>query len=154
MKADVLRFYLVAFMAGVNFTLAQETNRPGNLMWLQMEIDSSSFMQVAHIPVEILVLNGSYAISPSHLNLHLTASNAWQLHMNFESDSNNKYPFQLSVRANKGIWNTLWNYPSKISQGYPYAGNMSFNINYELLGTIPPDGRYRGIVTYTLHRHN
>jgi hypothetical protein len=130
--------------------LAQQYESRGNLLWLQMEINSDSFISVAHVPVEIIIIDGRYTISPSHLNLRLDSNSYWKLYANFEPNINNKYPFALSLRADKGIWNILWDYPISFRQGY--EGHMSFGIQYRLIDPLPPDGHFTGTITYTLHR--
>jgi hypothetical protein len=116
---------------------------------LKLRLDASPSGVQAQVPVTIEVYQGVYAITPAASTLHVLANSGWQLSASYEP-FDTQYRVALLWRV-MGEWRALQPYPTRVMTGQASGGWQRLEVHYGL-ADLPPDGRYQGVVTYTLSR--
>lgn len=115
---------------------------------LKLRLDRSVTTQ-AEIAVDITVHEGVYSISPAATELHILANSGWQLNASYMQAASQP-AMQLLWRVSDK-WRPFQPYPTRLLSGTATRGWQAVTVAYGL-GSLPPDGHYQGVVTYTLSR--
>jgi hypothetical protein len=146
MRYSVLALTLGALLgagAGLAQSAASHTVAVSIPVVLRLSLDGA-VGQTQVVPLQIEVAAGSYRITPSASRLLLFANSNWQLSASFTGDP--ALTWQLGVRSGR-----LRSYPQVLLVGSATGGWRPLTVIYGL-AQLPADGRYQGLVVYTLTR--
>jgi hypothetical protein len=115
---------------------------------LKLRLNTSVTTQ-AEVAVAIEVRDGVYTINPAATEIHILANSGWQLSASYTHAALHS-TVQLLGRV-AGEWRAFQPYPTRLLSGTATRGWQAVTVAYGL-GSLPPDGHYQGIVTYTLSR--
>lgn len=102
----------------------------------------------AEVPLRVEVQDGRYVIDPARTRLEILANSGWQLSASFRPAAGQPVPLQLGIA---GAWHDARPYPSVLLEGAATRGVRTVDVDYGLR-SLPADGTYHGVVTYTLAR--
>jgi hypothetical protein len=112
---------------------------------LRLSLEGGAIGQTQTVPLQIEVMGGSYRLTPSSTTLMVFANTTWQLSASYTGDAL-ALTWQLGGRSAR-----LRSDPQVLTGGGPTGGWRSVTVDYGL-SQMPPDGRYQGLVIYTLTR--
>ncbi|MBS3965668.1 MAG: hypothetical protein KGZ60_00185 [Truepera sp.] len=101
--------------------------------------------QTKAVPLQVEVANHSYRITPRDTVLKVFANSDWRLLVSYQGDPL-ALTWQLGDRSGR-----LRSYPQVLTGGEATRGWRPLTVSYAL-AQLPADGRYQGLVIYTLTR--
>lgn len=101
--------------------------------------------QTQAVPLEVEVAADRYRLTPSSTTLMLFANSSWQLSASYQGD-----PLAITWTLG-GHSGRLRHYPQVLATGAATGGWRPLTITYGL-AQLPAEGRYQGLVIYTLTR--
>ena len=111
---------------------------------LRLSVDGSAYSQTQSVALQVEVAGGGYRVTPGNTSLTIFANTAWQLFASFKGDD-----LALTWRLD-GRSARLRSFP-QVLMGGGAGGWRTLSVHYGL-AQLPADGRYQGLVTYTLTR--
>jgi hypothetical protein len=118
---------------------------------LQITLPDAPYIPSGEVSIEIFVIDGHYVISPSHTRIAILANSNWQLAASFAPLRETDAPVKLTYQTGE-TWHRLYLYPQVIAEGVKQTGWQYLSVHYGLDTPLPPDGRFQGLVTYSLAR--
>jgi hypothetical protein len=100
------------------------------------------------IPVTATIRDGVYELTPRGSTLYVRSNTDWQLSASFEpQDADTSLRFVAKLQT---TWQRLKPYLTSFTAGQRTKSWQPLEIDYGLEAPLPPDGTYRGTLTYTL----
>lgn len=114
---------------------------------LQLRLGDAAGQQLA-VPLAIEVEGGAYAITPASSELWVWANTGWQLSASYSPLGPGNVALLARVAGRQQL---LLSYPTLLASGGATGGWRPLEIGYAL-ASLPPEGSYAGVITYTLSR--
>ena len=146
-----MRLFLAIISLCLYFASAQsKTNVDIRLpVVLKLSLDGQVLKHEGQVPLNILVKDGVYEISPEQTHLKVLSNTTWQLTIQILQVTPETPRFNLKYRLDEHKqWKQIHAYAQEIRQGRGRI-NAEMTIHYGF-SQLPPDGRYQAVVSYTL----
>lgn len=118
---------------------------------LRLRIDDGQPVADAWVPLAVDVANGVARIAPDHTRLLILANTQWQVTATFAPDAGSeRLVLGFAVEGAATVWSRTRS-PQIVLRGAATGGWRERTVRYAL-AEVPADGRYGGVITYTLSR--
>jgi hypothetical protein len=147
-----MRLYLIFIIIIFGLASAQNVNHNVEIrlpVILKLSLEGQLADYRAEVPLTIHVKDGMYEITPAQTQLKVLSNTSWQLSIETNQSVSRHEGWNLSYRLHDSKnWQSIRKYAKPIRQGKGSV-NSEMIVHYGL-DTIPLDGIYQVVVSYTL----
>jgi hypothetical protein len=148
MHRQLCNFFSLFFLTQ-GFALSQSSGHTVSVSvptLLQLRLGDEVAQQFT-LPITADIHEGVYELTPATSTLFVRSNTSWKLLASFTPFS--ETPLRLTGRLGLS-WQRFKSYEAAFAAGPKTLGWQPLEIAYGIETPLPPDGTYRGIITYTL----